>query len=82
VSRFGRALAERPVGRGLTLGALAGLGAVALAPRLGAGCAPGERTLGSTAAAVAGCALGGLAAGLVTRAIARRGVEDFASPYP
>jgi hypothetical protein len=65
VSRFGRALAERPVGRGLTLGALAGLGAVALAPRLGAG-----------------CALGGLAAGLVTRAIARRGVEDFASPYP
>lgn len=65
------ARAERPLLRGLVLGALAGAGAVGLTPRLGLGHAPVRRT-GRTAWLTFGWYLaGGLVAGLVARAMGR-----------
>jgi hypothetical protein len=56
--------------RGLALGAAAGVGALWLGPRLGIGRWPSRRRDRTAAMTVAWYALGGLASGLVARAIA------------
>jgi hypothetical protein len=73
------ALTRRPLATGIALGALAGLGAVALPPRLGLGRWPTRRTARTRALTVAWYLAAGVAAGLVARrAAARRVMHDGA----
>jgi hypothetical protein len=62
----------KPVGRGLGLGLLAGLGAVILGPKLGLGHRPTDATVGTALMSVGWYTMGGIAAGVAARALARR----------
>jgi hypothetical protein len=59
--------------RGAALGALAGLGAVALPPLMGLGHRPGARTVQTAAMTFGWYLIGGLAAALAYRGLASRG---------
>jgi hypothetical protein len=63
------AFARRPLRTGLLLGALAGAGAVALPPRLGLGSWPTRRSRRTRTLSFAWYLAGGLAAGIVARAL-------------
>jgi hypothetical protein len=72
---YALAAAGRPLRapwRGLALGTLAGAGALWLGPRLGLGQWPARRRERTAALTVGWYALGGLASGLVARALAAR----------
>ena len=79
----------RPIGRGLFLGALAGVGAVVLAPKLGLGHRPSDATVETAVLTVAWYAVGGVAAGIAARLLAPRvpesapaGVVTAQYPWP
>jgi hypothetical protein len=62
----------RPLARGLVFGALAGVGAVVLAPKLGLGHRPSGATVETALLTIAWYGIGGVAAGLAARALATR----------